>query len=64
MDKYIYYIGNYTCSLMEQVELNRLKYMIGCNSLDNYNIGLVITIFLIVFLISFLYGIVELFEKK
>jgi len=63
MDKYIYYIGNYTCSLMEQVELIRLKYMIGCDY-DNYNIGLVITIFLIVFLIFFLYEIVELFEKK
>jgi len=64
MDKYIYYIGNYTCSLMEQVELNRLKNMIGCNSFDNYNFGLLITIFLIIFLISFLYGIVELFEKN
>ena len=64
MDKYIYYIGNYTCSLMEQVELNRLKYMIGCNAFDNYKIGLAITIFLIVFLISFLYGIAELFEKN
>ena len=59
MDKYIYYIGNYTCSLMEQVELNRLKYMIGCNAFDNYNIGLVITILLIVCLIAFLVGIVE-----
>jgi len=59
MDKYIYYIGNYTCSLMEQVELDRLKYMIGCNSYDNYNIGLVTTIFLISFLMAFLYGIVE-----
>ena len=48
---------------MEQVELIRLKYMIGCDY-DNYNIGLVITIFLIVFLIFFLYEIVELFEKK
>jgi len=49
---------------MEQVGLDRLKLMIGCNSYDNYNIGLVITIFLIIFLISFLYGIVELFEKN
>ena len=64
MDKYIHDIGNYTCSLMEQVGLDRLKLMIGCNSYDNYNIGLAITIFLIIFLISFLYGIVELFEKN
>ena len=50
MDKYIYDIGNYTCSLMEQVGLDRLKLMIGCNSYDNYNIGLLTIIFLISFL--------------
>ena len=47
MDKYIHDIGNYTCSLMEQVGLDRLKSMIGCNSYDNYTIGLFTIIFLI-----------------
>ena len=51
MDKYIYGIGDYTCSLMEEVGLVKLKYMLGCNPYDNYTIGLFIIIILI-FMIS------------
>ena len=48
MDKFVYSIGDGTCSLMDLVGLNKLQSMIGCNSYDNYNIGLFTIIFLIV----------------
>ncbi len=48
MDKFIYSIGNGTCSFMDLIGLDKLKSMIGCNSYDNYTIGLFTILFLIV----------------
>ena len=51
MDKFIYSIGDNTCAFMEKVGLVKLKSMIGCNSYDNYTIGL-FTILFLIFLMS------------
>tara|TARA_B100000315_G_scaffold73391_1_gene66970 strand:+ start:770 stop:961 length:192 start_codon:yes stop_codon:yes gene_type:complete len=57
MDKIIYSIGNGTCSIMDWVGLVKLGSMIGCNSYDNYNIGLYTIIFLIVLMSGGFFGI-------
>ena len=56
MDKFIFIIGNGTCSFMDLVGLDKLKSMIGCNSYDNYNIGLFTIIFLIVLISGGFFG--------
>ena len=56
MDKFIYSVGNGTCSFMDLVGLDKLKSMIGCNSYDNYTIGLFTIIFLIVLMSGGFFG--------
>lgn len=46
MDKFINSIGNQSCSFMDLIGLNKLKLILGCNTYDNYTIGLYTIIFM------------------
>jgi len=52
MDKYIFQTGDLFCLALEKIGLHKLNIMIGCNTYDNYNVG----IFVIIFLVFLIFG--------
>ena len=57
MDKFIYLVGDNTCKIFGNIGLNKLKSIINCNNSDNYLIGLITLIIIVLLLLSSGYSV-------
>ena len=57
MDRFIYMVGDNACKIFGDIGLNKLKSIINCNNLDNYLIGLITLIIIVLLLFSSGYSV-------
>ena len=57
MDKFIYLVGDNTCKILGDIGLDKLKSIINCNNSDNYLIGLITLVVIVLLLLSSGYSV-------